>query len=82
MSVLDDTVSAYTAVTPVQSDTVNLSRQPSRGLYVGVSGDVKITTPEDDDVIYVALAAGVIHPIYAKRIWTTGTGATSILVIY
>lgn len=82
MSLLDDTVSAMTAVTPVQSDTVDLARKPCRGIYVGVSGDVKINTMEGAAATYVGLAAGVIHPIYATRIWTTGTTATSILVIY
>jgi hypothetical protein len=66
------------AVTP--SDSVDL-QTISRGLYVGVSGNVKVTTFADSVVTFVGLAAGIIHPIRAKRVWATGTDATSIVAV-
>jgi hypothetical protein len=67
------------AVTP--HDTNELTNQ-TRGIYVGVSGDVKVTTIDGDAVTFVGLASGVIHPIMAKIIWSTGTTATSIVGVY
>jgi hypothetical protein len=66
------------AVTP--SDSTDLT-DTSRGLYVGVSGDVKVTMAGGAAVTFVGLAAGVIHPIRASRVWSTGTTATSIIAI-
>ena len=70
------------AVTP--SDTVDLTNF-ARGIYVGVAGDVKVRMAGDrgdTDVTYVDLAAGIIHPMVIKRVFATGTAATSIVVIW
>lgn len=67
------------AVTP--SNTVDLA-QVTRGIYVGVSGDLKVDMVAGGTVIFVDLAAGMIHPIAAKRIYQTGTDATSIIGLY
>lgn len=67
------------AVTP--HDTNELTAH-TRGIYVGVTGNVKVTTSGGDAVTFVGLAAGVIHPIRAKIIWSTGTTATSIVGVY
>lgn len=67
------------AVTP--HDTNELTSH-TRGIYVGVSGDVKVTTIDGDAVTFVGLAGGVIHPIMAKIIWSAGTTATSIVGVY
>ncbi len=63
--------------TPSQSDTVDLT-VPARGIFVGVSGDVKVTMIDGTVGVWPNLVAGVIHPIEAKRIWVTGTTATGI----
>lgn len=67
------------AITP--SDSNNLSRA-IRGLYVGASGDVKVDLADGTTVTFTGLAAGVIHPIRTKRVYATGTTATSILGVY
>lgn len=54
----------------------------TRGIYVGVSGNVKITNVSGDTVTYTNLAAGVHHPMCAARIWSTGTTATGIIGVY
>jgi len=51
----------------------------SRAIYVGVSGNLKVTLLGGEDITFVGLAAGVFHPIRATRIWSTGTTATSIV---
>ena len=52
-----------------------------RGLYIGGAGDVTVTLAESgDSVQFVALAAGIIHPINATHV--TAATATSILGLY
>ena len=65
----------FVEITPA---TTNLSRK-IRGIYVGVTGDVKITDWHDGVTTFVGLMAGVIHPICAKRVWSVGTDATDIV---
>jgi hypothetical protein len=68
----------YIALTPNDS-TVLL---PTRGLYVGVSGDVKVVSVDGNDVTFTSLAAGIIHPISCTLVYATGTDATNIVAIY
>jgi hypothetical protein len=81
MANLDVIASAYSAaaVTPNNSTTFS---SPTRGLYVGVTGDVKVDMPGSSAITFVGLAAGIIHPICATRVYSTGTTATSIVAIY
>ena len=67
------------AVTP--NDSVDLT-YVTRGIYVGGTGTLKVTMLGGEAVTFTGLAAGVIHPIRASRIWSTGTSATTILGIY
>lgn len=67
----------FVAVTP--HDTNELT-YITRGILVAVAGTVKITSVAGDEVT-VTLAAGIIHPIRAKIIWSTGTSATGIVGI-
>lgn len=67
------------AVTP--HDTTSLTHT-TRGIYVGVAGNVKVTMIGGEAVTFVGLAAGVIHPIAAIIIWSAGTTATSIIGVY
>lgn len=55
--------------------------EPTRGLYVGVSGDVKVTMLDGTAVTFVGLAAGVIHPICCVQVFDTGTTATDIVAL-
>ena len=65
------------AITP--NDSADLTGGPTRGLYLGVSGDVACVMSGGTTVTMVGLAAGVWHPIQAQRVLVTGTTATSIL---
>lgn len=66
-----------TAVTP--SDTVNLAKGGL--LYVGVSGDVKVTTIQGTDLTFKAHPVGYM-PVYVEKVFATGTTATDILVLF
>ena len=67
------------AVTP--NDSVDLTTS-SRGIFVGNAGDLKVDMVNGDTVTFTNLGAGVIHPIRAARVYSTGTTATSIVNVY
>jgi len=67
------------AVTPGDD---NDQPHPGSGLYVGVSGDVKVDMWNGDTFTFVNLAAGIIHSIKVRRIYATGTDATDIVITY
>jgi hypothetical protein len=54
----------------------------TRGIYVGVSGDLKVETTGGETVTFVGLAAGIIHPIRVVQVYNTGTSATDIIGVY
>lgn len=68
------------AITP--SDSTDLMMSPTTGLYVGVTGDVKVTLYSGAVITLTSLASGIIHPIAVRRVWATGTSATNILAVY
>lgn len=78
--------SAQGAITVTPSDTVNLvlpsGVNKTKGIYVGVSGNVKVRLTDNTEPTFVGLASGIIHPISAVRVYATGTTATSILAVY
>lgn len=67
------------AITPDNSTDLANS---TRGIYVGVTGDLKVDTVGGSTVTFVGLAAGIIHPIRARRVYATGTSVTSIVGVY
>lgn len=66
------------AVTP--NDSTNLS-QPSV-IYVGGSGNVKVTTAQGTAVTFVGVNAGTVLPVQVIRVWSTGTSASSITAVF
>ena len=79
MSGLIDPASAGFEITP--SDSANLERN-TRGLYVGVIGDVTVDMASGNTITFVALAAGIVHPLQVKRVYASGTDATDIIGVY
>ena len=65
------------AITP--NDSADLAER-TRGIYVGVTGDVVAVMAEHGTTVtFKAMAAGVIHPIAAIRVKSTGTTATDLV---
>ena len=64
-------------ITP--SDTADLA-YVSRALNDAASGSVRVTT-KDGDIATVFVAAGIPFPARVKRVWSTGTTATGIVVM-
>lgn len=76
---LNSPASRFVAITP--NDAADIAKA-SRGIYVGTSGDVRITDGFGNTVTFKNLVAGVIHPIRAHRIWATNTSAIDIIAVY
>lgn len=71
---------AKRAVLVTPSDTVDLTKPAHKGLYIGVSGAVRITTVGGSDVTFTAVPVG-FFPVTAIRVWATGTTATNIIAL-
>ena len=79
-----DMTSIKNAAACTPSDSTDLA-SPTRGLYVGVTGNVAVIFvggKDADTVTLVGLAAGVWHPMQVRRVMSTNTTATSIIVGY
>lgn len=79
--VLDPTAPADNGFAVTPADATDLTHV-SRGLFVGVAGDVKATLSISGTVTFKNLAAGVFHPLQVRRVWSTGTTATDIVAVY
>lgn len=75
---LNSPPSHLAAITP--SDTADLP-DASRGLNVAGSGTVRLTTVGGDTAT-VYIAAGIVFPVRATRIWASQTTATGIVVMF
>ena len=67
------------AVTP--ADNAKLAKH-TRGIYVGVAGDLTVVMRSGDTLTFSGLVAGVIHPIQAIEIKAAGTTATGIVAVW
>lgn len=52
----------------------------SRGINVAQSGTVRITSVTGSTAT-ITVAAGIVFPVRATRIWATGTTATGIVAL-
>ena len=51
----------------------------TRGLYVGVSGNVAVKMADGTTVTFTNLAAGIVHPLRVQQVLATGTTATGVI---
>lgn len=68
-----------TVVTP--HDSNNLANEGT--LWIGGvgSGNLKVTTVGNQDVAFVGVPVG-LFPLRVKRVWSTGTDVTSIVLLW
>ncbi|MCK5292788.1 MAG: hypothetical protein KAR39_12335 [Thermoplasmata archaeon] len=72
---------ASNAMAIIPSDTIDLE-QTTRGLYVGSSGNVKVTMAGGQTILFGGLLAGMIYPLRVTRVYLTDTEATGIVGVY
>ena len=69
------------AVAIAKSDTANLSKV-SRAIYVGGSGDIKVDLAGvGNAIVFKAVPVGLL-PIQALKVYSTGTTATDMVLLY
>ncbi len=71
-------VSDAAAITPDDDADIGVTS----AIYVGGTGNLKVTLRSGAAVTFVDIAAGSIVPLYATRVWATGTTATELLALY
>jgi len=76
---LESSAENIAAITPHDSNEL---ANVSRGIYVGVGGDVKVTTRGGTTETFKNAAAGSVLPVRAKLVFATGTTATNLLNLY
>jgi hypothetical protein len=66
------------AITP--SDTADLA-QPSRAIYIGGSGTLRVRMLSGDVVDFSGLLGGAIYPFRVAQIMQSGTSATGLVAL-
>lgn len=66
------------AVTPNNSTDLTVT---ARSLYIGGSGNLKVDTADGSTITFSSVPVG-IFPVRVKRVYATGTTATSIVALY
>lgn len=67
---------------PSDAEAIVTSTAPNKnyaGIYVGVSGDVVITTAAGNDVTFTSVPAGAIIPLACRGVKTASTTATNMV---
>lgn len=80
MSSLKNTFSIQNGAAVTPDNGVDLTDN-ARALYIGGTGAVKVTTVGGDDLTFTAVQAGSLLPVAVRRVWATGTTATTILAL-
>ncbi len=79
-SSMDGPATVGTAI-DVSSVDADLSAQPSRAIYVGVTGDVKVDMlGGGTGIIFKAAPVGIL-PIRAMKVYHTGSTATNMVAL-
>lgn len=53
----------------------------TRALYVGTTGNVRVTMLSGDTVDLTQLQAGIMYPLRIRRVLATGTDATNLVAL-
>ncbi len=76
-----NTLPALYAVAITPSDSANLLRGDSVALYIGIAGTLRVMCGDGTECTFAAVSAGLL-PIRIRRVYATGTSATSIVALY
>ena len=71
---------AGAAAAIVPHDTTPLAT-PSRAIYVGVGGDLRVEMLSGEVVVLTNAVAGAVYPLRARRVMATGTTASSLVAL-
>ena len=80
MANIGKTEPAYDMASVTTSDSSEID--PTRGLYIGGAGNIKVDTAAGTTVTLNSAAAGSVLTIRVKKVYATGTTATNIVALY
>lgn len=69
------------AVAVTADDAAADPKGPFAAFFVGVAGNVKVTTMRKQDVVFQNCIAGRIYPVAITRVWSTGTVGNGAAVV-
>ena len=75
-----NSAAVFEAVTPHAS--TNFTNGVSRGIYVGVAGNVAAVDVDGNVTVFTGATAGSILPIECKRINAISTTATNMVALF
>jgi hypothetical protein len=67
------------AITPDDDNDLAIG---ATAIYVGVGGDIKVTTSLGQTVTFVGVVTGSVLPVRVKRVFDTDTTATTMIGLY
>lgn len=67
------------AITP---HNTNELEYVTRAIYIGGTGNLKLTTKNGNEVTFSSVPAGLVLPIRAKIVFATGTTATNLVALW
>lgn len=77
-----DNFSPLTHAVAVTPHNTNELEYVTRALYVGATGDVKVTMQDSGEVTFVDVPTGTTLPIRVTKVFATGTDASSIVALW
>jgi hypothetical protein len=80
MANISKTEPAYDAASVSTNDTARID--PTRALFIGGAGNVKVDTVGGSTVTFNGLTAGSVLSVQVTRVYATGTTATDIIAMY
>jgi len=84
-STVGQTTPASSAFLVSPSDTTDFLTDAGelvpRAIYVGVAGDLKVDMIDSGTVTFLNLPVG-LYPLRVRKIYTTGTTASSMIALY
>lgn len=80
--ILNDDAPAVSAVAITPSDSTDFTSLYSRALWIGNGGTVKVDMADGTTVTFEGCPTGSVLPIRCRRVYSTGTSATSILALF
>lgn len=51
-------------------------------LYIGTSGNLKVTTVSGDEVVFINVQGGTFFPVQVLKVFSTGTTANNIIALW
>ncbi|HYH69007.1 MAG TPA: hypothetical protein VD866_30210 [Urbifossiella sp.] len=74
--------SPYEHAAEITTHNTNELATYCRAIYVGGSGNLRVTTVRGDTITLTGVVVGTIIPVRAKVVFATGTTATNLVALW